>query len=182
MLRSDAPELYDGLTSGGGLVMVLLSGAAGVATLTLVYREHFGLARVTAAGAVAAIVVGWVLAQKPYLLPPKLTLEQAAADDAVLSAVVIAVSVGMVILVPSLWWLYRLVLQGRLDQELPAHRPAVPYMKVALMFGSLAVGLVLMIGFEAMLTRIVGVLALFTFIITGVFLIADPAFLEREED
>ncbi len=117
VLRSDAPELYDGLTSGGGLVMVLLSGAAGVATLTLVYREHFGLARVTAAGAVAAIVVGWVLAQKPYLLPPKLTLEQAAADDAVLSAVVIAVSVGMVILVPSLWWLYRLVLQGRLDQE-----------------------------------------------------------------
>ena len=55
-------------------------------------------------------------------------------------------------------------------------------MKVALMFGSLAVGLVLMIGFEAMLTRIVGVLALFTFIITGVFLIDDPAFLEREDD
>jgi hypothetical protein len=55
-------------------------------------------------------------------------------------------------------------------------------MKVALMFGSLAVGLVLMIGFEATLTRIVGVLALFTFIITGVFLIADPAFLEREDD
>jgi hypothetical protein len=55
-------------------------------------------------------------------------------------------------------------------------------MKVALMFGSLAVGLVLMIGFEAMLTRIVGVLALFTFIITGVFLIADPAFLERDEE
>jgi hypothetical protein len=55
-------------------------------------------------------------------------------------------------------------------------------MKVAFMFGSLAVGLVLMIGFEAVLTRIVGVLALFTFIITGVFLIADPAFLEREND
>jgi hypothetical protein len=55
-------------------------------------------------------------------------------------------------------------------------------MKIALLFGSLAVGLVLMIGFEAMLTRIFGVLALFTFIITGVFLIADPAFLEREED
>jgi hypothetical protein len=54
--------------------------------------------------------------------------------------------------------------------------------KIALLFGSLAVGLVLMIGFEAMLTRIVGVLALFTFIITGVFLIADPAFLERDED
>ena len=54
-------------------------------------------------------------------------------------------------------------------------------MKVALLFGSLAVGLVLMIGFDVMLTRILGVLALFTFIITGVFLIADPAFLERAD-
>ena len=55
-------------------------------------------------------------------------------------------------------------------------------MKVALMFGSLVVGLVLMIGFEATVTRVLGVLALFTFIVTGVFLIADPAFLERDDD
>jgi hypothetical protein len=55
-------------------------------------------------------------------------------------------------------------------------------MKVALMFGSLAAGLVLMIGFDAPVTRILGVLALFTFIITGVFLIAEPAFLDRDED
>jgi len=117
VLRSDARELFDGLTSGGGLAMVLISGAAGVATLVLVYRERFLLARFTAAGAVAAIVVGWVLAQSPYVLPGELTLEQAAASDATLSAVVIGVAAGMVILVPSLWWLYRLVLQGRLDQE-----------------------------------------------------------------
>jgi cytochrome d ubiquinol oxidase subunit II len=117
VLRSDARDLYDGLTSGGGLVMVLVSGAAGLATLALVHRERYGLARVTAAAAVAAIVVGWVLAQSPYVLPPELTLEEAAASDATLSAVVIGVAAGMVILIPSLWWLYRLVLQGRLDQE-----------------------------------------------------------------
>jgi cytochrome bd ubiquinol oxidase subunit II len=117
VLRSDARDLYDGLTSGGGLAMVLVSGAAGLATLALVYRGRYGLARFSAAGAVAAIVVGWVLAQSPYVLPPSLTLEEAAASDATLAAVVIAVAAGMVILVPSLWWLYRLVLQGRLDQE-----------------------------------------------------------------
>jgi hypothetical protein len=55
-------------------------------------------------------------------------------------------------------------------------------MKVAFMFGSLAAGLVLMIGFDAPLTRLLGVVALFTFIVTGVFLIADPAFLERDDD
>jgi len=117
VLRSDARDLYDGLTSGGGLALVLVSGACGLATLALVYRERFGLARVTAAGAVAAVVVGWVIAQSPYVLPGEVKLEQAAASDATLSAVVVGVAAGMVVLVPSLWWLYRLVLQGRLDQE-----------------------------------------------------------------
>jgi cytochrome d ubiquinol oxidase subunit II len=117
VLRDDARDLYDGLTSGAGLVFVLVSALAGLATLGLVWSERFGLARVTAAGAVAAIVVGWLVAQKPYILPPDLTLDEAKASDATLSAVVIGVGAGMVILVPSLWYLYRLVLQGRLDQE-----------------------------------------------------------------
>ena len=55
-------------------------------------------------------------------------------------------------------------------------------MKLALMLGSFAVGLVLMVGFEHVVTRILGVLALFCFLVTGVFLIADPVFLGKEED
>ena len=117
VLRDDARDLYDGLTSGGGLVLVIVSALAGLATLGLVWTERFGLARVTAAGAVAAIVVGWLVAQKPYVLPPDLTIDEAKASDATLSAIVIGVGAGMIILVPSLWFLYRLVLQGRLDQE-----------------------------------------------------------------
>jgi cytochrome bd ubiquinol oxidase subunit II len=115
--RSDARPLYDGLTSGDGLAMVLLSGVAGIVTLALVWGERYGLARVTAALAVAAIVVGWVLAEDPYILPGQLTLDQAAASDATLAAVLIGIGAGSLILGPSLWWLYRLVLQGRLDQS-----------------------------------------------------------------
>jgi cytochrome d ubiquinol oxidase subunit II len=117
VLRDDARALYDDLTSGGALVLVIVSALAGLATLGLVWSERYGLARVTAAGAVAAIVVGWLLAQKPYILPPDLTLDEAKASDATLAALVVGVAAGMVILVPSLWYLYRLVLQGRLDQE-----------------------------------------------------------------
>jgi cytochrome d ubiquinol oxidase subunit II len=117
VLRSDSRSLYDGLTSGGGLAMVILSALAGAATLGLVWTERYGPARLSAALAVAAIVVGWALAQNPYFLPGQLTLDQAAADDAVLGAVLISMALGAFILVPSLWWLYRLTLQGRLDQE-----------------------------------------------------------------
>jgi cytochrome d ubiquinol oxidase subunit II len=117
VVRDDARQLYDGLTSGGGLAMVVVSAVAGAATLFLVWTERYGLARVTAGAAVAAITVGWVLAQDPYVLPGELTLEQAAASDPTLTALVISVAAGSIVLVPSLWYLYRLVLQGRLDQE-----------------------------------------------------------------
>jgi hypothetical protein len=53
---------------------------------------------------------------------------------------------------------------------------------IALMLGSFAAGVMLMVLFEAVVTRILGVALLFTFIVSGVFLIADPAFLEREEE
>jgi cytochrome bd ubiquinol oxidase subunit II len=116
VVRSDARSLFDGLTSGGGLAMVLVSAAAGMTTLALVWGERYGLARFVAAVAVAAIVIGWALAQDPYVLPGELTLDQAAAGNATLAAVLIGIGAGSLILGPSLWWLYRLVLQGRLDQ------------------------------------------------------------------
>jgi cytochrome bd-type quinol oxidase subunit 2 len=83
----------------------------------VVWTERYGAARFMAVAAVAAITVGWALAQDPYLLPPGLTLEEAAASDATLAALVVSVGLGMLLLAPSLWFLYRLVLQGRLDQE-----------------------------------------------------------------
>ena len=127
VLRSDARQLFDGLTSGGGLAMVLLSGVAGAATLALVWTERYGPARATAALAVVAIVVGWALAQNPYLLPPHFTLHQAAAADATLQATIIVVGIGLLVLGPSLWFLYRLVLRGELDQSYePLHQRFEP--------------------------------------------------------
>ena len=117
VLRSDARPLFDALITGAGLAAVGVLAAAGVATLALVWTRRFGAARATSAAAVAAITVGWALAQDPYLLPGELTLADGAASDATLAALVIGVGVGLLILVPSLWYLYRLVLQGRLDQE-----------------------------------------------------------------
>jgi cytochrome d ubiquinol oxidase subunit II len=117
VVRSDARPLFDGLTSGDGLVAVLVSGAAGVLTLVLVWRRRFGPARASAAAAVAAMTVGWALAQSPYVLPGELTLEEAAATDGVLTALVVSLAVGFLVLVPSLFYLYRLVLRGQLDQQ-----------------------------------------------------------------
>jgi len=53
---------------------------------------------------------------------------------------------------------------------------------LGLMFACLGAGLLLMLLFEAWYTRLVGVAALFAFIVAGVFLIADPAFLASDDD
>jgi cytochrome d ubiquinol oxidase subunit II len=117
VLRSDARPLFDGLVEGGGLACVIASGLCGLLTLGLVWTRRFWLARLTAAGAVAAIAIGWAFAQSPYFLPPDLTLDQAAAPDATLAAVLVGIGIGAIVLVPSLWLLYHLVLRGTLDQE-----------------------------------------------------------------
>jgi cytochrome d ubiquinol oxidase subunit II len=117
VVREDARPLFDGLTSGAGLVAVLVSALAGAVTLALIWTRRYGPARATAAAAVGAITVGWLLAQDPYLLPGELTLEQGAASDATLTALVVSILAGFVILVPSLAYLYRLTLKGTLSQE-----------------------------------------------------------------
>ncbi len=114
VLRSDAPAIYDGLTSGAGLVAVSVSVLAGAATLLLVLRGAHEPARVAAAVAVAAVVAGWALAQRPDLLPG-LTVSQAAAPDSVLWALIAASLLGAALLGPSLAYLFGLVLRGRFD-------------------------------------------------------------------
>ncbi len=86
VLNADAPDLYDGLTSGAGLVALLASGVAGVTALVLVVNRRYGAARIAAAMAVVAIVAGWGIAQEPYILPG-LTIDQAAASDTTIEAV-----------------------------------------------------------------------------------------------
>jgi cytochrome d ubiquinol oxidase subunit II len=102
------------LTHGVALALVCVSAVAGLATLALCWASRFGLARLTAALAVAAVVVGWAAAQTPRFLPG-MTVTQAAAGHATLVALVIAVACGAVVLVPSLALLFTLFLRGQLD-------------------------------------------------------------------
>lgn len=67
------------------------------------------------------------------------------------------------------------------DPEVGARAPrSTPLF--AFMLASFAVGAFLMLAFDATLARIAGVLALVAFILAGVFLIADPAFLAGDDE
>jgi cytochrome d ubiquinol oxidase subunit II len=98
-----ARQIRDGLlrVPCAWLIELGAAMAALVAFQALWSRSYFR-ARITAAAQVALIVMGWGVAQYPYLVRPELTIVNAAAPTNVLSDLVIAVAVGAVILIPSL--------------------------------------------------------------------------------
>ncbi|MDP9347124.1 MAG: cytochrome d ubiquinol oxidase subunit II, partial [Actinomycetota bacterium] len=70
------------------------------------WRRRFRVARVAIAGAAAAIVWGWGVAQYPRLVGPGVTVRNTAASRPELTAIALALAMGAVILAPALWLLY----------------------------------------------------------------------------
>ena len=170
----DAETLRDGLFGWPAILALVASAAAGLTTLELVRRARFEPARYLASAAVAAIVVGWALAQRPELLPG-LTVEQAAAERSTLIATIVGVALGAAVLVPSLALLFGLVLRGRFDRK-PAETDAeaprdtvAPHRRPSggLAVLALAIGLPLTLVAEGGPVQAVGVVALLAFVAFG---------------
>jgi cytochrome d ubiquinol oxidase subunit II len=119
VLRSDSAYLYDHLTSQA-LPLVIISGLAGLGALALVLRGVHRYARFAAAVAVASVILGWGVAQWPYILPQTLTVQDAAAPSGTLNAVFVVFGLAAVTVVPSLILLYVLDQRTVLDPEASA--------------------------------------------------------------
>src|SRR5262249_52324357 len=172
-----------------GLAAVLVSAAAGLVTLALVWQSRFEPARATAAVAVAAIIAGWALAQRPYLLPG-LTLDEAAASRSTLITLILRIALGTLLLVPRLALLFDLVLKGRFDGEAEEPAAAVPAppprpqrsLLLPVAGGCAVVGAVLMFFFDSAWLQVLGALFLFAFIATGFVALAKPAVASGADD
>lgn len=106
-IAQDAPTLADGL-QGQAAPLVAASGLAGIATLVLVAVRRFRVARLTAVTAVGAVVTGWGVAQYPWLIVDQVSIAAAAGAPATLQALLVAVGLAVVIVLPSLGYLYKL--------------------------------------------------------------------------
>jgi cytochrome d ubiquinol oxidase subunit II len=107
-LHADARYVYDGLTSWPGIALVIGSGVCGLIALgLLVSGRNYGL-RVVAVGAGTAVIWGYFAAAFPYLLPTSLTISDAAAPSATLTATIVVFGAAVLIVIPSLALLYTL--------------------------------------------------------------------------
>ena len=123
VLRDDARYVYDRLTSEG-LPLVVLSAVCGLGALALIARSARRGARELAVGAVVAVIWGWGVAQFPYLLPEDLTIAEGAAPDPTLTTVLIVFGVAVVLVLPSLAFLYVLTQRSMLEGEYERPTPA----------------------------------------------------------
>ncbi len=121
----EAPRLWTGLTSlraapvvAGGILLAPLSALA-------MWRHRFATARALAVGQVILLVVGWALAQWPYIIYPDVTVIDSAAPAPTLRFVLWTLVPGMGLLLPSLWLLF-VVFKGRNPASAPDLRHRSP--------------------------------------------------------
>ncbi len=100
----DAPYLWTNLT-GRAFPLVIATMLLGIATALMLLLGQFLTARVLVAGTIAGIFAAWGVAQYPDLIVPDVTVANAAAPHSVLVAVVIGAVIGLIIVLPSLWFL-----------------------------------------------------------------------------
>jgi cytochrome d ubiquinol oxidase subunit II len=106
--RTHAPLMGMGLlVSPWSLPFHVVTGLAASAALAALWWRRYHLARVAVGVQVSLILWGWGVSQYPYLIPPDLTIAGAAAPAVTLRLVLIALGLGVVVLLPSLVYLFR---------------------------------------------------------------------------
>jgi cytochrome bd ubiquinol oxidase subunit II len=110
---SGAPLVRDGLVfASWAAPLHLLTGGAAITALVALWYRRWRAARLAAAAQVSLILWGWSLGQYPYVVPPDLTIAAAAAPEATLRLVLGALAVGAAVLLPSLYYLFRVFKGG----------------------------------------------------------------------
>jgi cytochrome d ubiquinol oxidase subunit II len=108
LAESGAPRLVEGLVRSAWAVPYLVgTGLAAAAAFVGLFGRRYAFARAAGAAEVSLLVWGWALAQYPYVVPPDLTIVATAAPRITLTLVLVGLAGGAVVLVPSLYYLFR---------------------------------------------------------------------------
>ncbi|MER5452431.1 cytochrome d ubiquinol oxidase subunit II [Streptomyces sp. NPDC002764] len=114
--HDDARYVWNGLTRGLGLLLIILAAVAGLVTVLLLWRRSFGWSRHAAVASVALTVGAWGFAQRPYVLPTSLTVAEAAGASHTLRWLGIVTGIAIVLVGPALVLVYRLDTMGELEE------------------------------------------------------------------
>jgi cytochrome d ubiquinol oxidase subunit II len=112
LARDGAPQIFRGLTDWWAPLVLIATSLCAVGALVALWMRRFRMARMAAAGQVSSILIGWALAQYPYLLVPDITIAGAATAAATLRLLLWTLALGAIMLLPSFAYLFY-VFRGR---------------------------------------------------------------------
>ncbi len=108
-----APEIYQGLMDAPwSPELPILAASLGVVSIICLFLRWDFAAIIAGMAQVTTFLVGFGIAQFPYLVVPGLTILEAAAPESILKPVLAALVIGAAFLVPSFSYLYY-VFKGR---------------------------------------------------------------------
>ena len=112
---ADAPRLFDGLLGRGLPLRAGLRGLRAGQRRPAAAGPRPGCCSALAVARPCTVVVGWGVAQYPYLLGTHLSIDEAAAPDATLIALTLVAAAALLLVVPATALLFFLHQRGRLD-------------------------------------------------------------------
>ncbi|MFJ3517742.1 MULTISPECIES: cytochrome d ubiquinol oxidase subunit II [unclassified Streptomyces] len=113
--HDDARYVWEGLTAGWGLLLLVLAAICGLVTAVLLLRRSYRWSRYTSVASVALTVGAWGCAQRPYLLPTTLTVADGAGAPQSMHWLAIVTAIAVLLVGPALVLLYRLDTMGELE-------------------------------------------------------------------
>jgi len=101
----ESPILWHGMLIRAWPV-VIVTMIIGLATAVTLYARYYRTARALIIAETAFMLGAWGLAQYPYIIPPDYTIDNSANAPNVITAVLIGLVCGMIIVIPSLYYLF----------------------------------------------------------------------------
>lgn len=103
-----APVIRDGLWNRvWSIPFQGVTGMMSTAALCALCVRWYDSARILAIAQGILLILGWGLAQYPFLVVPDLTFHNAAASEGVLEPVLTVLSIGVLVLAPAFYYVYR---------------------------------------------------------------------------
>jgi cytochrome d ubiquinol oxidase subunit II len=115
LIGAESPTVFHGMVAGLGLPFAVTAVLAVLAVAALMWRRAYRSYRVLTVVGVGSFVFAWGFGQVPYVLPGRLTIEQAAGAPAIEALLLGITVVALVLVVPSLLLLYTLDQRSALE-------------------------------------------------------------------
>jgi cytochrome d ubiquinol oxidase subunit II len=115
VIAAESPTVFRGMVAGLGLPSALAAVVAVLVVGVLMWRRVYRWYRVLTVIGVGSFVFAWGLGQAPYMLPGRLTIQQAAGAPEIEGLLLIITVVALVLVIPSLFLLYNLDQRSALE-------------------------------------------------------------------